>query len=111
MIIGGAYTTSDKRPARRRGWPRETVPVAGAPERPRNAIVLQPGSSYLRIGLATDANPHLMRHIIAYKLWKKPRDSSTSPAENANHPVLLTELSLDVSIVEECDKFCNMNDL
>ena len=56
---------------------------------PRNTIVLQPGSSYLRIGLATDPNPHLMRHIIAYKLKAAP------PADNVQS-VLLTEQVLDV---------------
>lgn len=72
-------------------------PVTGAPEPPRDTIVLQPGSSYLRIGLATDPNPHLTRHIIAYKLSKKPHDSSTSTTDNVNDPVLLTEPLLDVS--------------
>ena len=56
---------------------------------PRDTIVLQPGSSYLRIGLSTDPNPHLMRHIIAYKLKTPP------PADNPQ-PVLLTEQVLDV---------------
>ena len=72
--------------------------MAGVPEPPRDTIVLQPGSSYLRIGLATDPNPHLTRHIIAYKLWKKPHDSSTSSADNVNDPVLLNEQPLEVSI-------------
>ena len=71
--------------------------MAGAPEPPRDTIVLQPGSSYLRIGLATDPNPHLMRHIIAYKLLKKPHNSSSPPADTINGPVLLNEPSLDVS--------------
>ncbi|XP_065899738.1 actin-related protein 8-like isoform X2 [Dysidea avara] len=70
----------------------EAAPVAGASETtPRDTIVLQPGSSYLRIGLATDPNPHLMRHIIAYKLKTPP------PADNIQ-PVLLTEQSLDQSM-------------
>ena len=59
--------------------------------------MLQPGSSYLRIGFATDPNPHLMRHIIAYKLFKKSRDSSSPTADNINGPVLLNEPQLDVS--------------
>ena len=75
--------------------------MVGAPEKPRDTIVLQPGSSYLRIGLATDPNPHLMRHIIAYKL-KKPHDSSSPSADNVNDPVLLTEPPLDVSNARMC---------
>lgn len=78
----------------------EPVPVAGAPEKPRDTIVLQPGSSYLRIGLATDPNPHLTRHIIAYKLLRKPHDSSSPSANNVNDPVLLTEPPLDRELKE-----------
>ena len=72
--------------------------MAGAQtETPRDTIVLQHGSSYLRIGLVTDANPHLTRHIIAYKLLKKPHDPSSPLVENVNDPVLLAEPPLDVS--------------